>query len=150
MRCSSSNKILLYHKWMLQMSTRSDNNLFDHLSSGALQQLRQFINSSVMKHFFLKSTQIIIMGKQEKMWGKAFYEHQNITPIKGEDFITGNQPCSLYQTLLLQFSSLSISYICGLPLSKNNFSGSKQLNQSLQKLELVSKLFEPGWLKIHS
>lgn len=85
------------------------------------------------------------------MWGKALYECHNITPLKGEDFITGNQPLSLYFTLLfLQFSSLSISYVCGLPVSKSNFSSSKQVNQSLQKLELaqllelVSRLFKQG------
>lgn len=62
------------------------------------------------------------MVKYEEMWGKALYEHHNITSLKGVDFITGNQPLSLYCILLfLQFSSLSISYICGLPVSRAVF-----------------------------
>lgn len=63
------------------------------------------------------------------MWEKALDKGHNITPLKGEDFVTGNQPLSLYCTLLfLQFSSLNINYICGLPVRKSNFSGSKQVN----------------------
>lgn len=42
------------------------------------------------------------MGKYEKMWGKAPYEHHNITPLKGEDFITGNLPL-LYSFVLTVF-----------------------------------------------